>query len=87
MSAVFPPAIIKAEGNTDSLFQQVEALNDACLENLGVFLGHCHVGMGEHLAHCLDTHALCQGPGREGVAPDVKGEYWNWRKKGDEDKT
>ncbi len=53
------------------LFEQVKALDDACLENLGVFLGHCHVGVGEHLAHSLDTDALCQGPCSEGVAPDV----------------
>ncbi len=58
-------------GKTGSLFQQIEALDYACLENLGVFLGHCHVGVGEYLAHGLDTHALCQGSGSEGVAADV----------------
>lgn len=69
------------------LFEQVKALDDACLENLGVFLGHRHVGVGEHLAHGLDTDAFCQRPGRESVPADVKSEYRNWRKKGDEDKT
>lgn len=58
-------------GKTGSLFQQIEALDYACLENLGVFLGHRHVGVGEYLAHGLDTHALCQGSGSEGVAADV----------------
>ena len=52
----------------DQLKQQIEALDYACLENLGVFLGHRHVGVGEHLAHGLNTHALCQGSGSEGVA-------------------
>ncbi len=72
---------------TSSLFQQVGALYHAGLENLGVFLRHCHVGVGEHLAHGLDTDAFCQRPGRESVPADVKSEYRNWRKKGDEDKT
>lgn len=53
------------------LFQQVEALDDACLENLGVFLSHRHIGVGEHLAHGFDSDALRQGPGRKGVAPHV----------------
>lgn len=38
---------------------------------MGVFLGHCHVGVGEHLAHSLDTHAFCQRPRRKRVAADV----------------
>ena len=40
------------------LFEFTKSLYDARLKHLGVFLGHCHVGMGEHLAHSLDTHAL-----------------------------
>ena len=59
-------------GKTSGLFKQVETLDYACLENLGVFLGHRHVGVGEHLAHGLNTHALCQGSGSEGVAAAVK---------------
>ena len=54
------------------LFEFTEALYDARLKHLGVFLGHCHVGMGEHLAHSLDTHALCQRPRRKRVAGNVE---------------
>lgn len=38
---------------------------------MGVFLGHCHVGVGEHLAHSLDTHAFCQRPRCKRVAAYV----------------
>lgn len=67
------------------LFEFTEALYDARLKHLGVFLGHCHVGMGKHLAHSLDTHALCQRPRRKRVAADVESDRLRKEKQTEED--
>lgn len=64
-----------------------EGFEEGCGNFVGVAHGGADILVAHGLLHCIRIAVGCELQGTVSMAETMKSEYWNWRKKGDEDKT